>query len=74
MGWSIAAGTDRGGLTTPTEYACDRWGHVRPFGMGAMRWGRGRGAYSAEVGHDSVSLGELKNGRYPPTHMHQSRE
>ena len=64
MGWSIAAGTGRGDLTTPTEYARDRWGHARPCGMVATRWGRGRGASSAEVGRDGVSLAELKNGRY----------
>ena len=49
MGWCTAASTDRGGLTTPKEYARDRWGHARPCGVVATRWGRGRGAYSAEV-------------------------
>ena len=38
MGWSIAAGIDRGGLTMPTEYTRDRWGRVRPCGVVATRW------------------------------------
>ena len=64
MGWCTAASTDRGGLTTPNEYARDRWGHARPCGVVATRWGRGRGAYSAEVGRHGCIKGGLKNGRY----------
>ena len=39
MGWCTAASTDRGGLTTPKEYARDRWGHAPPRGVVATRWG-----------------------------------
>ena len=39
MGWCTTADTDKGGFTTPIEYARDRWGHAPPHGVVATRWG-----------------------------------